>query len=83
MGLDAFKGAFVRGDTVDRQAMTFLVTDAQGQQLVVFYAEDESVGIKPIKKICERMVTQSITKGVLVYQKNLTPSANKVRCRAL
>ena len=70
-------------------------------ELLVFFTEDETVGIKPIRKyaarfaarqrmyltnhalhyyrrICERMVSQSIMKGILIYQKNLTPSANKV-----
>jgi DNA-directed RNA polymerase I, II, and III subunit RPABC1 len=55
-------------------------------QVLVFFTEDESVGIKPIKKyfiiakrrICERMMSQNIMKAVLVYQKSMTPSANKV-----
>jgi DNA-directed RNA polymerase I, II, and III subunit RPABC1 len=51
---------------------------------LVFFTEEESVGIKPIRKyfnfirICERMMQQSIMKGILIYQKSLTPSANKV-----
>jgi DNA-directed RNA polymerase I, II, and III subunit RPABC1 len=54
-----------------------LATNTQ-DQLLVFFTEDETVGIKPIRKICERMIEQSIMKGILIYQKNLTPSANKV-----
>jgi DNA-directed RNA polymerase I, II, and III subunit RPABC1 len=72
-----------------RQSMTFLVQhrNDSSDQLLVFFTEEESVGIKPIKKysfsidknrICERMISQSIMKGILVYQKNMTPSANKV-----
>jgi DNA-directed RNA polymerase I, II, and III subunit RPABC1 len=75
-----------------RHNLTFLVQHSQEEtnQLLVFFTEEESVGIKPIKKyglkrsvntrsrICERMVTQSIMKGILIYQKSLTPSANKV-----
>jgi DNA-directed RNA polymerase I, II, and III subunit RPABC1 len=47
-------------------------------QLLVFFCEDESVGIKPIRKIVERMVSQSIFKGIIVYQKSMTPSASKI-----
>jgi DNA-directed RNA polymerases I, II, and III subunit RPABC1 len=60
--------------------LTFLVQnkDNLSDQLLVFFTDDESVGIKPIKKICERMISQSIMKGVLIYQKSMTPSALKV-----
>ncbi|KAJ3076213.1 DNA-directed RNA polymerases II 24 kDa polypeptide (RNA polymerase II subunit 5) [Quaeritorhiza haematococci] len=80
MTLDGFRDAYARNGMVDRQALTFLVQkrDDPTDQLLVFFTEDETVGIKPIKKICERMISQSIMKGILVYQKNLTPSANKV-----
>ncbi|KAL3900219.1 MAG: hypothetical protein SGCHY_001496 [Lobulomycetales sp.] len=79
MDLDEFKDTYARNGTIERHNLTFLVQHSQEEtnQLLVFFTEEESVGIKPIKKICERMVTQSIMKGILVYQKNLTPSASK------
>ena len=53
-------------------------SENSSDQLLVFFCEDESVGIKPIRKIVERMVSQSIFKGIIVYQKSMTPSATKV-----
>lgn len=79
MGLDEFKDQYCRSGAVDRQALVFLVQHStQDEQLLVFFAEDETVGIKPIRRICERMIAQGIMKGILIYQKNLTPSAQKV-----
>ncbi|KAJ3341117.1 DNA-directed RNA polymerases I, II, and III subunit RPABC1 [Kappamyces sp. JEL0680] len=88
LSLDEFADQYSTAGMIDRQKLTFLVqlaTDTK-DQLLVFFTEDETVGIKPIRKwvflpnrrICERMVSQSIMKGILIYQKNLTPSANKV-----
>ncbi|KND01574.1 DNA-directed RNA polymerase core subunit RPB5 [Spizellomyces punctatus DAOM BR117] len=78
--LDEFKMNYVKGGVVDRHSMTFLVTmeDRPSDSLLVFFAEDESVGIKPIKKIAERMATQNIFKAIVVIPKTMTPSAKKV-----
>ncbi|KAJ3099337.1 DNA-directed RNA polymerases II 24 kDa polypeptide (RNA polymerase II subunit 5) [Phlyctochytrium planicorne] len=79
MSLDSFRAEHIRGGVIDRTSLTFLVEHkSEHDQLLVFFTEDESVGIKPIKKICERMIQQSIMKAILVYQKTLTPSAHKV-----
>ncbi|KAJ3190363.1 DNA-directed RNA polymerases II 24 kDa polypeptide (RNA polymerase II subunit 5) [Gaertneriomyces sp. JEL0708] len=82
LSLDEFKATHIRGDVVDRQNLTFLVAGAteelKDQSLLVFFTEDESVGIKPIRKIAERMVSQNIFRAIIIYQKNMTPSANKV-----
>ncbi|KAI8847642.1 RNA polymerase [Chytridium lagenaria] len=77
--LDEFKNQHFRGGIIDRSSLTFLVQHTtENDQLLVFFIEDETVGIKPIKKVCERMIQQSIMKAILVYQKSLTPSAHKV-----
>ncbi|KAI8929586.1 DNA-directed RNA polymerase RPB5 subunit [Entophlyctis helioformis] len=76
MPLDVFRDTYFRnGSTVDRQGLTFLVQNSASRddQLLVFFTDDETVGIKPIKKICERMMSQSIMKGILIYKKSLTP----------
>ncbi|KAJ3192148.1 hypothetical protein HDU82_003304, partial [Entophlyctis luteolus] len=64
---------------IDRQSLTFLVEHRdEHDQLLVFFTDDESVGIKPIRKVCERMMQQSIMKAIVIYRKSLTPSAHKV-----
>ncbi|KAJ3226865.1 hypothetical protein HK099_003977 [Clydaea vesicula] len=80
LSLEDFKYQYFRNNKVDRQAMTFLVQhneDPSNQLLVFFTDSSESIGIKEVKKICEKMVQQSIMKGIVIYQKGLTPSANK------
>ncbi|KAJ3060396.1 DNA-directed RNA polymerases I, II, and III subunit RPABC1 [Podochytrium sp. JEL0797] len=63
-----------------RTSLTFLVNhkDQMDEQLLVFFTDDDTVGIKPIRKVCERMMQQNIYKSILVYRKSLTPSAHKV-----
>ncbi|PVV03869.1 hypothetical protein BB560_001641 [Smittium megazygosporum] len=60
--------------------MTFLVQkrDDPSDQLMVFFPDDLSVGIKPIRSYAEKMVAQGVTKGIIVYRKTITPSANKI-----
>ncbi|KAI9143782.1 RNA polymerase [Paraphysoderma sedebokerense] len=80
MDLDTFRNTYGRGGTVDRAGLTFLVQkrDDPSDQLMVFFAEDKSVGVKPIRVYTERMVKQGIQKGIIIYQQSMTPSANKV-----
>ncbi|KAK9720630.1 DNA-directed RNA polymerases II 24 kDa polypeptide (RNA polymerase II subunit 5) [Basidiobolus ranarum] len=80
MDLEQFKNMYARAGMVDRNSLTFLVQkkDDPSDQLLVFFPEEKSVGVKPIRKYCERMVTQGIPKGVIVYQGTMTSSANKV-----
>ncbi|KAI9330092.1 RNA polymerase [Obelidium mucronatum] len=80
MSLEDWKGDHYRNGVIDRGSLTFLVNhkDQPDDQVFVFFADDETVGIKPIRKICERMMQESIFKSILVYRKSLTPSAHKV-----
>ena len=52
MSLDDFKLTYARNGSIDRQALTFLVQHSLDPdiQLLVFFTDEESVGIKPIKK---------------------------------
>jgi DNA-directed RNA polymerase I, II, and III subunit RPABC1 len=52
-------------------------------QLIVFFPEDHSVGIKPIRRFVEKMTEQNVKHGILVIRNALTPSANKVPLSAL
>ncbi|KAJ1561438.1 DNA-directed RNA polymerases II 24 kDa polypeptide (RNA polymerase II subunit 5), partial [Cladochytrium tenue] len=79
MSLDEFKQQHMRGQIIDRSSLTFLVEHkSENDQILIFFTEDETVGIKPLKKIWERMMQQQIMKAILIYQKNLTPSAHKI-----
>ncbi|KAI8817041.1 RNA polymerase Rpb5, C-terminal domain-containing protein [Fimicolochytrium jonesii] len=80
ISLEDWKATYGRGGNIDKIGMTYVASlkDNPMESLLVFFTEDENVGIKPIKKIAERMVTNSIFKAIVVYQKNMTPSAKKV-----
>ncbi|KAI8830728.1 RNA polymerase [Chytriomyces cf. hyalinus JEL632] len=79
MSLDQFKADHYRAQVIDRASLTFLVEHKDDhEQLLVFFTDEETVGIKPIKKVCERMMQQSIMKAILIYREKLTPSSNKV-----
>ncbi|CAO3675210.1 unnamed protein product [Umbelopsis vinacea] len=80
MDLETFKDTFARTAEIDRDQLTFLVQkkDDPADQLLVFFPKDKSVGVKPIRKYVERMLTQNIPKGIIVFQHTMTSSANKV-----
>jgi hypothetical protein len=51
MTLEEFKEQYTRAGVVDRNALVFLVEHAKNNDpLLIFFTEDESVGIKPIRK---------------------------------
>ncbi|KAI8898956.1 RNA polymerase [Globomyces pollinis-pini] len=79
ISLDEFRSLYSHGGSIDRQRLSFLVENESSSEdrLLVFFSDEESLGVKHIKKICERMVSQQVFKGILVYQKGLTPSAKK------
>lgn len=68
------------GTLLDRSALNFLVShkDSQSDQLFVFFPEDLSVGVKPIRTFLEKMNEGGVFKCIVVYRGSLTPSAAKV-----
>lgn len=80
MSLDEFKKQFERSGVLDRSSLTFLVADKSGKKepLLVYFPEEESVGIRSIKKITEHMMMQNVFNAIIVYREMLTPSATKV-----
>ncbi|KAJ1978711.1 DNA-directed RNA polymerases II 24 kDa polypeptide (RNA polymerase II subunit 5) [Dimargaris verticillata] len=79
MDLDAFRAQYARGGAVDRNSLTFLVQkrDDPADQVLVFFPEEPSLGVKTIRKYCERMLTQNVQKSIIIYPESLTPSAKK------
>ena len=63
-----------------RSNLSILVQRANDptDQLIVFFPDDHSVGIKPIRRFVEKMTEQNVRHGILVIRNALTPSANKV-----
>lgn len=81
MSLPQFSSAFApSGTLLDRSALNFLVQhkDSSTDQLFVFFPDDLSVGVKPIRGFLERMNENNVFKCIVVYRNSLTPSASKV-----
>ncbi|KAL1561305.1 DNA-directed RNA polymerases II and IV subunit 5A [Salvia divinorum] len=49
-----------------------------GQQLYVFFPDEERVGAKTIRTLISRMNDDNVPRAILVSQKNLTPFAKKM-----
>lgn len=60
--------------------MTFLVQKREdsGDQMYVFFPDDYSVGVKPIRAYVEKMSEQGVCKALIVIRESITPPASKV-----
>ena len=79
--LQNFLSTFAPSGTIlDRSILNFLVQhkDSPQDKLYVFFPEDMSVGVKPIRIFLEKMNENSVFKCIVVYRSGLTPSATKV-----
>ncbi|CAM9945394.1 unnamed protein product [Heterosigma akashiwo] len=67
------------GESPSRESLTILVEKENDptDQLFVFFAEDEKVGVKPIKTYCERMKEENVTKAIMVVRGGITPFAKQ------
>ena len=48
------------------------------QQLFVFWAEEEKIGVKPIKHFVSRMEQERIHRAVLILKRGITPFARRI-----
>lgn len=81
MSLADFCATFApSGAVLDRASLNFLVQhrDDAADRLFVFFPEDLSVGVKPIRTYLERMNEHSVFRCLVVVRQTLTPSAAKV-----
>ena len=79
MSYEEFAQKFVVNDTVNRSQLHLICAKkGKEQQIYVVYAEEESVGVKNIRQYCEKMIQNHIERGILIVQKQLTPSAKKI-----
>jgi len=76
---DDFRREFaIDGDIVDNQTMNFVKQNSQTKKLmIVYFSNDESIGIKHITKIYEKMMIGKIQQCILIYPNTLTSSAKK------
>ena len=80
MDLQQFQQSHASSDgTVDRQNLTFVVTHSQSadDKLLVFFADEETLGITRLRKMMDRMRESTIMKAILIFPMKLSPQANK------
>ena len=51
--------------------------DDPTDQLLVFWPEDPKVGVKPIKKYCERMKEEGVHRALIIVQQGMTSFAKQ------
>jgi hypothetical protein len=51
--------------------------DDNGNQLFVFFPEDEKVGVKPIKTYTDRMRAEGVSNAIMVLRVDITPFAKQ------
>jgi DNA-directed RNA polymerase I, II, and III subunit RPABC1 len=80
--LEQFKQQFGSKPSERKPARSDLIVlvahnDDPTDQLFVFFPDDPKVGIKTIKKYCERMQDENISRAIIVAQQGMTPSAKQ------
>lgn len=79
--IDSFKEKFANNGFIDKQNMTFVCHRKDNrsgpQAILVYFINDESIGIKHVTKIFVHMIAQKLTNCILVYPKLITSSAKK------
>lgn len=81
MSLKDFVAQFApSGSILDHASLNFLVQHNSDpkNRLFVFFPEDSSVGVKPVRTYLERMNEHSVFRCIVVVRQSLTPSAAKV-----
>ncbi|XP_077241583.1 DNA-directed RNA polymerases II and IV subunit 5A-like [Tasmannia lanceolata] len=75
MTKDQFVDKF--GENVKRDDLVINKTKRSdsGDQIYVFFPEEEKVGVKTMKTYINRMKTENVSRAILVVQQNLTPFA--------
>lgn len=80
MSLDEFKAEFAPSGNVDRQKLNFFTNlrDDEDEKILVYYAEEKSVGIKGMRSFIGILEEKNIQRGILIYSEKMTSAARKV-----
>eukprot|EP00743_Colponemidia_sp_Colp-15_P001986 GILK01002159.1.p1 GENE.GILK01002159.1~~GILK01002159.1.p1 ORF type:complete len:225 (+),score=34.54 GILK01002159.1:69-677(+) len=75
--LDAFREKYNENPT--RESLMILVEkkDDPTDQMFVFFPEDAKVGVKPIRRYCEKMEEHRVQRAIIVVQQGMTPVAKQ------
>lgn len=67
------------GPDPSREQMLLFVekADDPSDQVMVFFPEEEKVGVSPIKVFCNQMKEHNVQRGILVVRQDITPFAKQ------
>ncbi|KAJ2396862.1 DNA-directed RNA polymerases II 24 kDa polypeptide (RNA polymerase II subunit 5) [Coemansia sp. RSA 2559] len=76
--LNQFQAEYAPSGRIDRTRLTFVVQkkDDPTNQMFVFFPDDTSVGVKPIREYIMRMNKESVHNCIIIYRKTMTSKAN-------
>mmetsp|Transcript_25022 Transcript_25022/g.64590 ORF Transcript_25022/g.64590 Transcript_25022/m.64590 type:complete len:208 (+) Transcript_25022:70-693(+) len=74
---EQFVDEFQKHGSRDQLTIMAMKKDDPTQGIFVFFPEDAKVGIKPIRKYCEKMQEQGINRAILVVQDAMTSHAKQ------
>jgi len=80
MDRDSFRTKFMGESALNREALTLLMQkkDDPTDQIFVFWPEDLKVGVRPVKKYCDRMKEEAVFRAIVIIQQTLTAFAKQV-----
>ncbi|TCD63576.1 DNA-directed RNA polymerases II 24 kDa polypeptide (RNA polymerase II subunit 5) [Steccherinum ochraceum] len=81
MDLATFREVYLAGGSgVDRGKLNFFSNHVENpmDQIFVFFSDEKSVGVKTMRKLLGILEDKSISRGIIVFPGNMTPSARKV-----
>jgi len=78
MTLDEFKAE--KGENPVRESLTILASkkDNPADQIFVFWANDEKLGVAPVKNYVTRMDKEDISRAILILRRGITTFAKRI-----
>ncbi|RHZ89820.1 hypothetical protein Glove_9g160 [Diversispora epigaea] len=77
--IEYFKERCVKSGVIHKESMMFQVqkNDNPNEQLLVVFPDEKPVGVKYLKILCQKMLDQKVSRGIVVFPGTLTAAANK------
>jgi DNA-directed RNA polymerase I, II, and III subunit RPABC1 len=77
MTMEEFKQRY--GEAPVRDQLTILASKLdKSESIFVFWAEEEKIGVKPIKNYVTRMEKENLTRAILILKKGITTFAKRI-----
>eukprot|EP01088_Endostelium_zonatum_P004980 TRINITY_DN16389_c0_g1_i1.p1 TRINITY_DN16389_c0_g1~~TRINITY_DN16389_c0_g1_i1.p1 ORF type:complete len:210 (+),score=40.40 TRINITY_DN16389_c0_g1_i1:155-784(+) len=79
MTLDKFTSLYSKGGEVKKSDLTLFYFHEydRAEQVFVFWPDEQKVGVKTIKRFCEKMQSETVYRGIFILQKALTGFAKQ------